>query len=127
MKIHFQFVILSLLLFVGTGCNKKETPHITSIEGKWQLIESVGGFAGARVEIKDKVIANFQNNEYRYYFNDTLMVTSTYEFVPIDDKTWKLTIHDGWNSVNIASFTGNLLVLYNPNPEMYTQTFRKVK
>jgi hypothetical protein len=127
MKIHFQFVILMLSLLVTAGCNKTETPHITSIEGNWQLIQSVGGIAGAKVEIRDKRVATFQNNEYRYYINDTLVITAPYEFEPIDDKTWKLTIHDSWNSVNMARFTGNLLILNDPNPDMYTQTFRKVK
>lgn len=126
MKIHSQFVIL-LLLLLTAGCNKKETtPHITSIEGKWQLIKSVGGIAGAEQEIKDKRVVVFQDNKYQYYLNDELVDTKSYLFEPVDDKTWKLTINDGFSGPGLVRFSGNLLIQEDLNPDMYTRTYRKI-
>lgn len=126
MKIHAQFVIL-LLLLLTAGCNKKDTPAITSIEGKWQLIKSVGGIAGSEQEIKDKQVAIFQNNEYSYYLNDELIYKRPYHFEPVDEKTWKLTIDDGFGWSSLVTFSGNLHIEEDLNPDMYTRTYKKIR
>lgn len=125
MKIHATFVIL-LLLLLTAGCKKKEIPLITSVEGKWELIKSVGGIGGTEQEIKDKRVVVFQNGKYQYYLNDELVDTKGYVFEPVDDKTWKLTINDGFSGPCLVRFRGNLQIQEDLNPDMYTRTYRKI-
>lgn len=75
MKRNLLFSVLIVLFF--TAC-EEEPDSLTRLVGRWEWINSFGGFAGATYTPEltgDSIILEFTSESiYRKYFNDTLII-----------------------------------------------------
>lgn len=80
------FIILVSLLYITTSCKKENLQ--SSITGKWNWIESNGGFAGIHetpASTGKTITLTITNNQIKTYVNDSLINDSNYKL--IKDKT----------------------------------------
>jgi hypothetical protein len=107
MKTKALFLIIVLVSFISCKGSPTSVTNSDPIVGEWKWTNTVGGIGGwtytsASEGYTCRVI--FRSSDFSLYFNDTLVQTAHYNFVPTSNGQMLLSMPDVQDSIFIRHY-----------------------
>lgn len=127
-----RLAVYILFCILISSCEKETEPGIL---GRWQWIESCGGFAGGCFTPEssgDRISIEFRSDlTYRQFVNDTLIRTCSYEIArstSSDGKSMEMSVKysDGYPDQVVLYPGPDRLELVDPCCDLYDHQYKRI-